>query len=335
MKYESDFSVDNTIQWTIWKLTIVFIQISRGFYQKNGFLLLSPKTKVPTELRHKAVYLHEELLTYIQSNKLLSVQAEKIHNGSTLDNEAVLTEIHDITGMQLSDILLIDEGDESVYVTDGIREATKKLQRLLDISNLSISIHPSTIGTGSFFKINDVYHLFPVKGCSETALQSMIIGSIVNDIQEWADWKDSMAIQRFLLRETIIGEEFDWYTSPEDLQFTHNVIELFKLSEDNYYRSGYPKETALSLVKGVLRLQDGTSIPLTEAEIRIMTQLSSRPHEVITYSEIGDIIWNDTEKFSIGAITKYIERIRKKLRRAGLQYDYIVTIRGKGYVYIG
>lgn len=72
----------------------------------------------------------------------------------------------------------------------------------------------------------------------------------------------------------------------------------------------------------------------TKAEVSLLVKLASRPHEVVTFDEAAEAIWKDEmdSKFSLYALAKTFENLRRKIKNQGIYKEVIRTQRGSGYV---
>jgi len=72
---------------------------------------------------------------------------------------------------------------------------------------------------------------------------------------------------------------------------------------------------------------------LTTKETKLLKALINNKNKIIDYDLISDILWGEksTEKFSLYAISKTIERIKNKLYQNGQIANLIHCQRGKGY----
>lgn len=73
---------------------------------------------------------------------------------------------------------------------------------------------------------------------------------------------------------------------------------------------------------------------LTNNEKKVLTYFMNNKNQLVTFEEIGDIIWDNkqTDKYSLHAISKLISRVRKKISKTGISQQLIHTEKGKGYV---
>lgn len=79
-----------------------------------------------------------------------------------------------------------------------------------------------------------------------------------------------------------------------------------------------------------------TKIYLTSLEERVLKCLIENRGNIVTFDDLGQVSWQKKflDKFSLYAIAKVIENIRKKICQAGLNYDLIKTVRKRGYYFI-
>jgi len=108
-----------------------------------------------------------------------------------------------------------------------------------------------------------------------------------------------------------------------EINFSGNLV----LESVKYLKElGYPIKSKLKSINNINYL--------TKKEKEILTKLINKRNDIVTFDEIADVIWKDNvcEKFSLYAIAKLIERIRKKLKQNGIINNLIHTQRGKGYI---
>jgi len=72
---------------------------------------------------------------------------------------------------------------------------------------------------------------------------------------------------------------------------------------------------------------------LSPQERQVLKKLAEKPGKIITHDQLAKILWRQKadEKFSLWAITKIVEKIRRKIRLLGINHQLIITIYGKGY----
>jgi DNA-binding response OmpR family regulator len=73
---------------------------------------------------------------------------------------------------------------------------------------------------------------------------------------------------------------------------------------------------------------------LTKNERVIFDLLNQRKNQVVSHEEIAETIWQEktNEKYSLYAISKTIQRLRKRFRNSGVKTNLIHSQRGHGYI---
>lgn len=85
----------------------------------------------------------------------------------------------------------------------------------------------------------------------------------------------------------------------------------------------------LNLAKGTLSNEKGT-ILLTRNELQIMACLMSRPGEIVTRTELIEVLWNNQIYIDDNTLSVNMTRLRNRLDNLGLR-ELIQTRRGMGY----
>jgi two-component system OmpR family response regulator len=78
-------------------------------------------------------------------------------------------------------------------------------------------------------------------------------------------------------------------------------------------------------------VHDGTRVPLTPTEFRVLAALAARPGEVVRRASLVAAAWPDGAIVHDNTLDAYVARIRRKLRTAGTA-ETIETARGVGYL---
>ncbi|MBI3342925.1 winged helix-turn-helix domain-containing protein [Candidatus Gottesmanbacteria bacterium] len=75
---------------------------------------------------------------------------------------------------------------------------------------------------------------------------------------------------------------------------------------------------------------------LTNKERNVWEYLVANKQRIVSFDELADAVWKDEsdEKFSLYALSKLIETIRRKLRAHSVNRQVIVTFRKRGYMAI-
>ena len=76
---------------------------------------------------------------------------------------------------------------------------------------------------------------------------------------------------------------------------------------------------------------NGTFLPLTKTEYIIAKELIEHPYQVVTKSELLDLISINTPDCSENSLKTHIYNLRQKLKKA-TEKDYIESVWGIGYI---
>lgn len=75
-----------------------------------------------------------------------------------------------------------------------------------------------------------------------------------------------------------------------------------------------------------------TILDLTKKEYSILQYLLYHPNTVISAEELIEHIWDSDSDLFSNSFRFHIHSLRKKIKEAGSEQDYITTIRGQGYM---
>jgi DNA-binding response OmpR family regulator len=89
-------------------------------------------------------------------------------------------------------------------------------------------------------------------------------------------------------------------------------------------------ELVISQSRGTVTLA-GQLVHLTPTEYRLLVALASRPKDVLSREELGQLVWGYQDLGTGHLIDVHIGRLRLKLRHASRSGPVILTVRGKGY----
>jgi DNA-binding response OmpR family regulator len=81
-------------------------------------------------------------------------------------------------------------------------------------------------------------------------------------------------------------------------------------------------------------LQGQLAISLTLTEMRVLHLLMSNVGQVVTRGQLLDEIWNEAESGS-NIVDVYIRRLRAKLQEKAEKPRHIISVRGRGYKFLG
>jgi len=75
----------------------------------------------------------------------------------------------------------------------------------------------------------------------------------------------------------------------------------------------------------------GTYVPATVREFRLLEYLASHPGRVLTRDQLLDAVWKETPFVTPRSIDVYVRRLREKIERDAKRPQYLKTVRGIGY----
>lgn len=78
-----------------------------------------------------------------------------------------------------------------------------------------------------------------------------------------------------------------------------------------------------------------TKLPLTIKEFDLLNVLAHHPHRTFSKKELYEHIWNQVEADGLHTVTVHIKSLREKLNDPVKQPQFIETVWGKGYRFIG
>lgn len=148
-------------------------------------------------------------------------------------------------------------------------------------------------------------------------------------------WTNREAIIDFLLMKTKFGQLFNYEYSPTVStlpEISDNLV-----SESNTYltKLGFPLSPTLATHHELITINNTPVYNhFTATEKNILVDLIAHKNQLISYDQIGNDFWGEDslDKFSLYSIAKIMEKIRKKIKDAGVYQELIYTVRGKGYV---
>lgn len=135
-------------------------------------------------------------------------------------------------------------------------------------------------------------------------------------------------------------------------------IIAFGIGGDDYIQKPYSLSVLLARVRAVLKrygskdtekysdghltvdfnarqvIVDGTSVKLTSLEFKLLAHLIQNAGRVISKQELFEKVWED--KFTgDGTLNVHIRKIREAIEREPGKPEYIITVWGDGYKFIG
>ena len=200
-----------------------------------------------------------------------------------------------------------------------------------------VTIYPTVSGTRSTFEVPTTLpadiQIFLREGEGIHTIAEAIVTSLIKPgIEKHLNgkWLDSEMVVDWIITRSKLADvlrKFD--PQHQYLPTTHSVTNvqygpLIQISKQFYKKIGLSQNTKL---EKILNIQD-----LTYNERRVLSSLVLNEGKIVSFDDVGDILFDDKDKFSLYALAKTIERIRKKLHTNGYPHTLLQTVRGKGYL---
>lgn len=324
---------DNTGDFEAQYICFLAKGISMGEYQNNGFVVL-PSLNINNS---KSIYFPN--LSY--SNKFWrSVVSNPNKNLSHLFPKPAINEAKEKlsrykVGKYEKSIEKINKDWKKIEVGffKDVNNFLHFEKALTKIEEINILITPyGTRGSFNPPRIGNKFKLFvtsrvdmPAGNIAAGILQNLYIidTNIGGEIGENKYIKRMSAIA-FLFENTIFKKYYPTYKNLLDNDFSCDLETISKSNE---------------FLESLGFKQEGVKINIndpifTKQEKNVLGVLIRNKGQIITFDEMADTIWkeNTDQKFSLEAMAKVIENLRKKIRQSGINKEIIFTKRGSGYL---
>ena len=154
-------------------------------------------------------------------------------------------------------------------------------------------------------------------------------------------WQESEIIVDWLVTKSSISEVLKEILPTFSYQPTMKYTRGKERVDANAESEKYIQRLGLNLSKKVFSVKDdyptafGKQIEdLTQRETKILSILVNRGGGMLTMEELGNILFENPDNFSLQAIAKQIQRLRDKLEANGVSGSFIQTKRGEGYLLV-
>lgn len=306
--------------------------ISLGTYQNGGFLVL------PSLEKGNSHTVHFPNLPYskdfwqkiaFNSNKNLSGDFPK----SAVDEvkklllnykkESFKKEVEKIK----SDWLKI----EDIFFND-VEKFLDFKKALSKVNNINILITPfGTLGSfnppriGNKFNLNVTSRVdFPAGNIAHGILQNLyIIDSWVGGEIGDENYVKRMSAISFVFENTIFKKYYPNFINLTKPKYTINQA-LSEKSKKYLKKLGFASKD-LNLSESLKNL--------TKQEEKVIEILADHKGKIVTFDQVARCIWGKGvyDKFSLEAMAKVIENLRKKIKKLGINKEVIFIKRSKGY----
>lgn len=308
-------------------------EIKRNFFQEYGFLL---DIENDFKCKEVSVKLTKEIASYVKNE----FNWAKFDEQEYFDNwiKTDITEYRENFSSLINYKIKINE-----TVLDKFRSSIQVLcdfvSNLNQIKTTEIIIGFSKIGTISYFNTSsykDKTYIILQEDADFGELIYCFLSSTLKIHSDKMPWEDAQKIISYLFDTPLIKELTGNHDIVyKDLKSAEPKPEIISKSDENYRYIGFPKKDLFSIKGNNIYLDNFGKVDfLSESEYKLLKLLIDNKGEVTSFDDISLLLWND-EFFSLQAISKIVERIRKKFYLENIHRNPILTVRGKGYVYMG
>jgi len=152
------------------------------------------------------------------------------------------------------------------------------------------------------------------------------------EIQEYK-WLNKMATVEFLIRNTV----FSTLAKDENCNAIGNIKNISHDSKKYLDELGFPAISELHSGPRGITGRSGEVLGhfFTDQESELLKYFIAKKDEIVDFDVIAGVLWKEAadDKFSLYAIAKVIENIRKKLHNLGINREIIHTVRKRGYLF--
>lgn len=318
-------------------------QIIVGFYKTNNFIVLpyNPNDNLDTNVVTFPNLEYTSIRRFWDQVRKIDVHNLPVQVNSKLLNEVLnILESAKLPKCRFEKTKRIwDKAEKEV-----INEIYKIVPNKKDAIK-KITIYPTLFGTSTSFnwitKNGEIILYLREDQGIHTICEAIISALIRKDIYEKLEgvWQESEIITDYLVTESSIANVLKIHESNKNYIPTLKGIrikeqtKLVQESEEYYKKLGIPSfEKPFNYNGLVPELFDKPIENLTDTEKKVLLNLIKNSNTVTKIDDLGNIIFNTEEDFSLYAIAKTIQRLRDKLEANGISGSYIQTLRGKGYL---
>jgi DNA-binding winged helix-turn-helix (wHTH) protein len=308
--------------------------ISMGEYQNNGFAVIPTLDNNPKSVHFPNLPYSKEFWKSINlnSNKNLSGDYPK----SAIDEVKKLLskQRNDDNNTKLNEIKSDWEKIEKDFFKD-LNSFLNFGKALSKVDNINVLITPyGTRGSFNPPRIGNKFNLNVTSRIDQPA-GNIAVGILQNlyIIDTWIggeigeeNYIKRMSAISFLMKNTIFKKYFPDFVDLTKQNYTTNQ-KLITKSKGFLKKLGFAEKT-VELSKSLINL--------TKQEEQVLKLLENHKGKVVSFDQVARVLWKDKrdDKFSLEAMAKVIEKLRKKIKGIGVNKEVIFTKRGSGYLYI-
>lgn len=349
MKINIQYSLEVDLESLYFAILLVRI----GFFKERNFLL-SSKLSGKIEVDHVSVLIPPEVIA--KGKEFIRDIGGK--NPEKLYTECLEYKNHFNFDKDIQNSMKSKESEMQEYANEYNKNFGEKLEialkALYDFFPLddyikNINIYFKTTGTVCSYRMiqNKECRIEPRIDASISDIVFCILCSFIHEFYStlmeldkgMISWEEKQRMAEFVITRSKISKITGPYNSINqylDSKVYLNNSNLVEESNQIYEKIGYPSVSKIECLNNQI-IANGSKVEnLTDQEENLLRELVKNSGTLLTYDQIAEKIWEDDSyaKFSIQAIQKTIERIRKKLDYYGVSSSMLVNRAGKGYMYI-
>ncbi len=316
------------------RLAHIARNISTGFYDLNGFVVLPPKyLKQNSEI---VVFPDIDIKSISNFwNRVKKVDTKdwtKFEDKDLLEKIVDLLIVNRISEPNVSKLKRIWERAEKAVI--------KEIERVLNLTApiSSVSIYPSNFGPGGSFNVHNKspykIELFirfdkSIHTIAEGIISSLIQNDLLNTLG--ANFVEKEIMIDWLVNNSSINKVIDIYESKDKFVPTSKIISKKQRSELHIASKDFLRKLRVTDFSNLNKYDLKHLDNLNWQEKRIIQLFIDNKGKIVDFDAIGQVIFKDENEYSPWAIAKFMQRLREKLEKNGISGSYIQTIRKKGY----
>lgn len=205
-----------------------------------------------------------------------------------------------------------------------------------------IEILPTQYGSVStalstLFSTNDKITVF-IRGDADIShiFEAMLIDRFrKKEPMKSLNWEEQESTMDFIISQTSFASLFPGYRNTLASLRKKQRAKIAHDSQDYLASLGVLKGGTFHIHEDRI-FSNGTPLHLSLHETAVLKHLIQNKNTLISFDSIADVLWQNTayENFSLEAITKCVERLRKKILKHGIFSEVIQTQKGQGYILI-
>lgn len=331
-------------------LISVLYKISEGRYQRLKFNILPNRYK--SELLQHTVTIpninYGEVPTFWDRLRKSSHKSSNATNTYACDDINLINFIHSKVSSELNN----PPDYTNLKMIVNLSEPTL-IQLIIDkmekynVTIKSVNLYVSRWGPGASWYVTSIgkeisLHIYIRNTASIIDVASGIVGSTLEYVAQKHKtflWKEYTAAKDFILMSKEINDLFVKYTGMPYSPFikrinTHSSNKYSKSTAKFMENIGLNKQYHLRVDENTIYEGEQQLTMLRPNETKLLKKFIENAGKPITYDEINNEINNNENKFSLYAISKTIERLRKKLEYNHVPSSIIKTVRNTGYILV-